>query len=188
MGLGWEFKPETVARANGSAVDNTRHHPTAQAGHTRVSVAFDRATQTGHEPVKKDARLAKPGKFKLRIGPNMQDGASWQRRQIRAQGRDIFSEIPRMHVEPHRPQFGEQTGIDQVNLTQVRAIGRISFVIAMLRGNPGMGITVHSQPGNHANFKNRGLGEAVLCALADGNNVRVRVHCPDNFARRRQAQ
>src|SRR5271167_2661732 len=84
---------------------------------------------------------------------------------------DILSHLPRPDVEPGRPQFVVQLGVDQVDLTKVR-LGRIdSHPRAVLDCPSEVRVALDAEACNQPDGIDCRLAEGVHRAATDGHHL-----------------
>src|SRR4029079_13986617 len=168
-----QFDLDGVARRHVAAREHDAHDARlADKGAVRIAIEHG-----GHESLLKaidlDARIAQPGDLDHGAGTDVQPRAGRQRQQVDAARGDVLAELAGRHAEACGAQLLEQFGVDEMNLTQVRA-GRVARnPRAMLDGDAGVRVAFDAESGGEADAQARWLAEVVAAIARNSDDSRA---------------
>jgi hypothetical protein len=145
-----EHRPDCVAGAYVAARNDDAHDPDL-VGQLALRIAGSHARhQPGRKRLDLPARAAQARHLDDGAAPEMKPRSDRQAEQIEAVGRDVLAEIANRDAEAGVLQLGEELGVDEVDLTQVR-LGRVfAHPGAMLYGDALVGVILDPQAGEQS--------------------------------------
>tara|TARA_Y100000815_G_scaffold79281_1_gene68411 strand:+ start:948 stop:1421 length:474 start_codon:yes stop_codon:yes gene_type:complete len=123
MRLNRQPHPDRIADRHCPASDHHAHDP-GFADHRTVGRPIEHCgKQSLFECLDLPARVPQTSDFQHRAGPDFEEGALGQGKQVDPPGGDVLSQVAGVHAETSGRKLLQQFAMDQVDLTQVRLGG-----------------------------------------------------------------
>lgn len=174
MRQGRQFHANRIPAPHHAAFAHHGHDPRL-ADHLATRSPIQHSGQQARlESLDLPAWIAQAGYFEFHLLADQQHSAARQGQQVYALGGDIFTEFANAYCEAFCGQFGEQFGVDQVDLPQVGLGGIGGDAGAVFDCYAAVGIAFDAVPGDQAQLRRAAFAEAMIPVAGEGDDVWVR--------------
>lgn len=170
MRLGREFHPHRVARTDGPARDDDRHHAGASLDRPVVVRPDDGFEQPLLEAIDLNTRIAESRDLDGRLVAQVEDRSAGKAEEVDALRRHVLPQVPRLDRVALPGELVEELTVDEMHLPKVRFVLVPTLPGEVLHGSAGVRVTLDTEPLDEDDLRDRPLTEVVTPVEVDGDD------------------